>query len=132
MNASILCTLLAQRINPTYFWLSGLEIIWLMETRLPPIENEVSPYDTPENRAIVADVIANYTTLEAAYLAEQQAAHDAEEARKAAKAQAFLDNLPSWAQVDQAVTNISNLADAKAFIRKLARITYWLARDQQN
>ena len=61
---------------------------------------------------------------------EQVALRQAEADRIAAKAQAFLDNLPSWAQVDQAVTNISNLADAKAFIRKLARLVYWLARDK--
>ena len=59
-------------------------------------------------------------------------ARTAEEARQAAKAQAIIDNLPTWAEVDQAVTNISNLADAKAFIRKLARIVYWLAKDKQN
>ena len=55
----------------------------------------------------------------------------AEEARIAAKKQAIIDNLPSWAQVDQAVTNISNLADAKAFIRKLARMVYWLAKERE-
>jgi hypothetical protein len=48
----------------------------------------------------------------------------------ASKAQAFDDNLPSWSAVDQAVTNISNLADAKAFIRKLTRVVYWLARNK--
>ena len=119
MNAQILCTLLAQRIDPTHFQLWGLDVHWMLPE-----------YDTPANRAIVADVIANYTTLEVAYLAEQQAAHDAEEARKAAKAQAFLDNLPSWAQVDQAVTNISDLPSAKAFIRKLARCVYWDVKDK--
>ncbi len=119
MDANTLCTLLAQRINPTYFQLWGLEVHWMLPE-----------YDTPANRAIVADVIANYAVLEAVYLAEQQAAHDAEEARKAAKAQAIIDNLPSWAQVDTAITNIANLTDAKAFIKKLARVTYWLARDK--
>ncbi|MFH1408434.1 MAG: hypothetical protein ABIH34_00865 [Nanoarchaeota archaeon] len=53
----------------------------------------------------------------------------AEEARIAAKAQAFLDNLPSWAQIEAAVDNIGSLADAKAFLKKLARVTYWLAKD---
>ena len=54
----------------------------------------------------------------------------AEEARKAAKAQVFIDNLPSWAQVEAAVDNIGSLADAKAFIKKLARSVYWLAKDK--
>ena len=56
------------------------------------------------------------------------AVKDAETARKAAKAQALIDNLPSWAQVDNAIDNISSLAEAKAFIRKLTRVTYWLAK----
>lgn len=44
----------------------------------------------------------------------------------------FIDNLPSWNQVSTAVDNIANLADAKAFLKKLARITYWLARDKED
>ena len=64
-----------------------------------------------------------------AWIAEQQAIAD-KKAAQAAKAQAFLDNLPSWALVDQAVTNISDLPSAKAFIRKLARVVYWDIRDK--
>ena len=60
MNADILCTLLAQRINPEHFQLWGLEVHWMKEE-----------YDTPTNRAIVADVITNYDTLAAAYEAAQ-------------------------------------------------------------
>ena len=51
------------------------------------------------------------------------------------KAQAVLDkaqkeadmaaNLPSWPQVNNAINNISNLAEAKAFLKKLARVVYW-------
>ncbi len=37
-------------------------------------------------------------------------------------------NLPSWAQVQTAVNNITNLAEAKAFILKLSRVVYWLAK----
>lgn len=60
MDANILCTLLSQRIPPEQFQLWGLDIHWM------------SPdFDTPENRAIVEDVIANYATLEAEYLATQ-------------------------------------------------------------
>jgi len=65
MDAQILCTLLAQRLDPEYHRLSGLEVVWLNEDKVP---DENSFYDTPENRAIVADVIANYDTLAAAYL----------------------------------------------------------------
>ena len=54
MNANILCTLLAQRINPEHFQLWGLDIHWTNES-----------FNTPENRAIVADVIKNYDALAA-------------------------------------------------------------------
>ena len=53
---------------------------------------------------------------------------DAEAVRKVAKAQALIDNLPSWAQVDNEIDNISSLAEAKAFIRKLTRVVYWIAK----
>jgi len=54
------------------------------------------------------------------------------EARQAQKAQDIIDNLPSWAQVATAVDNIANLADAKIFLKKLARITYWLAKNKKD
>ena len=60
-----------------------------------------------------------------------EAAIAAEAARIAAKEQEFLDNIPNWAEVSTAVDNIANLADAKVFIKKLARVVYWLARDTQ-
>lgn len=53
---------------------------------------------------------------------------DTEKARQ----QVIVTNLPSWAQVNTAVTNISNLTEAKAFIRKLARVVYWLAKNTEN
>jgi hypothetical protein len=52
MNASILCPLIAKRIDPTHFQLWGLDIHWMNEE-----------YNTPENRAIVEDVIKNYDIL---------------------------------------------------------------------
>ena len=51
---------------------------------------------------------------------------------QAQKEQDFINNLPSWAQVETVVDNIANLADAKAFIKKLSRITYWLARNKKD
>ena len=62
------------------------------------------------------------------WIAGQQAIAD-QKAVQAAKKQAIIDNLPSWAQVETAVDNIANLADAKAFIKKLSRVVYWLAKD---
>jgi hypothetical protein len=61
-----------------------------------------------------------------------EAAIAAEAARVAAKAQDFADDIPSWAQVSTAVDGISNLADAKAYIKKLSRVVYWLAKDKQD
>jgi len=119
MDATILCTLLAQRIPPEKFQLWGRDVRWMDEQ-----------FNTPENSAIVADVTAKYDTLAAAYLAEQQAAEQAQAATQAAKAQAFLDNLPSWPLISDAVDKIASLADAKIFIKKLARVVYWIAKDQ--
>ena len=44
---------------------------------------------------------------------------------KAQKEQDMAANLPSWSQVNNAINNISNLAEAKAFLKKLARVVYW-------
>jgi len=44
------------------------------------------------------------------------------------KAQEIADRLPSWTVVENAVNNISNLADAKAYLLKLSRVVYWLAK----
>ena len=66
--------------------------------------------------------------LEGAELIEAQAIADAkaaEIARLAAKAQAYIDNLPSWAGVETVIDNITDLAGAKAFLVKLARVVYW-------
>jgi len=66
----------------------------------------------------------------ATILATEEAARLAEEKRIADKLKAITDNLPSWTQVDAAITAIGTLADAKVFIRKLARVVYWLAKDK--
>ena len=54
-----------------------------------------------------------------------EAEQAAEAARKAAKAQAYIDNLPGWSQVETNINNITDLAGAKAFLTKLARVVYW-------
>ena len=48
---------------------------------------------------------------------------------QAQKAQDIIDNLPSWSAVETAINNISSLAQAKAFMLKHARVTYWLAKN---
>ena len=48
-----------------------------------------------------------------------------------AKRTAINDNLPSWSQVETACDNISSLAEAKAFLKKLSRVVYWLAKNSE-
>ena len=71
MDANILCQLLAQRIPPEQFQIRGEEVYFIdPDANNKPVDApHTSPYDTPENRAVVADVIANYDTLAAAYQA---------------------------------------------------------------
>jgi len=64
------------------------------------------------------------------YLREKRIVQEEEKTRVAAEAQAINDNLPSWAAVNQEIINIANLVDAKAFIRKLSRVVYWLVKDK--
>ena len=56
--------------------------------------------------------------------AEQAAAKLAAE-----KDTVFENNLPSWSQVQNAIENISNLADAKVFLGKLSRVVYLMAKN---
>jgi outer membrane protein TolC len=61
-----------------------------------------------------------------ARLAQEQADADLE----AAKLQLIQDYLPSWSQVETIVDNISTLAEAKAFLKKLARINYLFIKER--
>jgi len=74
----------------------------------------------------LTDLEAVWPQIEYDEAAEAQAEAD----RIAAKAQAFIDNLPSWTVVEAAVNNIASLADAKVFLNKLARVVYWLAKNK--
>lgn len=38
-------------------------------------------------------------------------------------------NLPSWDQVSTACEDISNLAEAKLFLKRLSRVVYWMAKN---
>jgi len=44
------------------------------------------------------------------------------------KARDFLNNLPDWTTVESTVNNISNLAEARAYLLKLSQVVYWLAK----
>ena len=65
MDGIILCNLLAEKIPPEQFQVWGTDVHWMDKT-----------FDTPENNAIVADVIKNYETLAA--VAEKEIADEAE------------------------------------------------------
>lgn len=53
----------------------------------------------------------------------------AQETLQTLRVQEFVENLPTWLQVSNAVDNIASLAGAKAFLKKLARVVYWLAKN---
>ena len=99
------------------------EVDWIAQGNVPARESG-------DRFILIIDGVPMLDPNKDSILAAEAAAAQTEADRIAAKAQAFIDNLPSWAQVDTAVTAISSLADAKAFIRKLARVTYWIAKDQ--
>lgn len=52
-------------------------------------------------------------------------------AKYASKQSAIIANLPSWTQVETACDNISDMAEAKAFLKKLAGVVYWLAKNSE-
>lgn len=50
---------------------------------------------------------------------------------KQTKLASIQDNLPSWNVVSNAVDNITNLAEAKTYLKKLSRVVYWLAKNSE-
>lgn len=58
--------------------------------------------------------------------------HTIPQQQQAQRKQDINDNLPTWAQVNTAVSNITNLDEAKTFILKLSRVVYWLAKNSQD
>lgn len=56
---------------------------------------------------------------------------EAEKTLTDARIAAITTNLPTRVQVRTAVQNISSLADAKAFLLKLADVVYWLAKNAE-
>lgn len=92
MNSDILCQLIAQHIDPEFFQLHGLTVVW-----------RDSSHDTPENRAIVDDVIANYDDLAAAYMREQHmAALRVERNRRLDEADIKYCNAERWSAMTEA------------------------------
>jgi len=66
------------------------------------------------------------------YTTEQQIITQTQQAKTTARTQAIEGDLSSWDQLSTSVDKIENLADAKVFIKKLARIIYWLAKDSES
>jgi hypothetical protein len=66
-----------------------------------------------------------------AELDEMAAIEAAEIARKAAKAQAYIDNLPDWATVKKAIDAAFIDAKQNGIITKLARVVYWDVKDTE-
>jgi hypothetical protein len=116
MDAIIFCNLLAQRINPSKFQIWGTDIHWLVDP-------------TPEELSLADSVVSNYATLAAAYLQEQAQAEQAQAQKAQQKQQDIINNLPSWQEVDDAITAATTIAALKVIIRKMARVLYWLAKN---
>ena len=98
------------------------EVEWIAQGNVPAKESG-------DRFISIVDGVPTLNPNKDAILAAEAQAIAAQQASDAAKAQAFIDNLPSWSQVDTAITNIATLADAKAFIRKLTRVVYWLVKN---
>lgn len=60
-------------------------------------------------------------TQEAAQLAVQ-----------AAKVQAIIDNLPSWAAVSAAIDAATTVLKLQAIVKKMARVIYWIAKSTES
>lgn len=73
MDKNILRQLVAQQIPVDHFHFEGDTLVFTdpEKNSKPCTAPNESPYDTPENRAIVAEVIANYDTLAAEFVQQQ-------------------------------------------------------------
>jgi F0F1-type ATP synthase epsilon subunit len=98
-------------------------LAWLAEGNTPTIEAG-GRFLSIVGGALVVDPDMN------TILAAEAAARQADVARIAAKEQAIVDNLPSWTEVDTAITNANTNAAMKIIISKLARVVYWLAKNK--
>ena len=94
------------------------------------IESSIFP-DDDEFYLIQNSIIVRKSQAEIdAILAARQAIIDQAAADAAQRDLDIVIKLPSWAQVETAVNNIANLTDAKAFLLKLSRVVYWLAKNK--
>ena len=106
------------------------ERLTVLKTKYPDSDYFMFPLGTPvdpEAQKFDAGTSALVALDPADITPEAQAALD-----DAQKEQDFLSNLPSWNQVQTVVNNIGSMADAKAFLLKLTRVVYWLAKDSKD
>lgn len=75
--------------------------------------------------------VVEVTAAELQTLDEQDPVYQAQQAKAQARSQAIADNLPSWAVVSGRIDDIATLDDAKNYIRKLSRVVYWLAKNEE-
>ncbi len=71
-----------------------------------------------------ADILAEWSTNQAEQAADQAIIDQ--------KIQDFIDSLPSWSAVSTSIDNIGSMADAQVILKKMARVIYWLAKNQPN
>lgn len=74
-----------------------------------------------------AETIKSWITEHEAYLATVQ---DAQTSEQSLRDQDIMTNLPSWSEVSANIDKISDLAGAKASLKALARVVYWLAKNK--
>jgi hypothetical protein len=98
-------------------------LAWMAEGNQPTIEADGRFLSVVDGKLVVDPARDSILAAEAA---AEKAAEDLILAKKAA----IETYLPAWATVSAAGDNIGNLADAKAFIKKLARVVYWLAKNK--
>ena len=75
---------------------------------------------------------AQISTYSDEYDAAMTAIAQAQADKEAAKTQDIIDNLPSWDQVETAINACDTIAKLRTVVKKIARITYWLAKDSVN
>lgn len=80
----------------------------------------------------IEERVVDNAGYEAAKLADTQYQADILAVKNEQKiiADAINLNLPDWATIDNAITNISNLADVKIFLRRLSRVVYCHVRNK--
>ena len=95
--------------------------------------DNVQSFATPGDHPLLQAIHNARDTIKAAaeqkYLDDQAAATALQTAANE-KAQRIALELPSWAQVENVVHGISNLAEAKVVMLKIAKVVYWLARNK--